>query len=426
VPEAPAASDVCRGEVIVYNNAPAIFPVGTNKLTWTALDAAGLTSTCEVEVKVEDREPAVLDCATERVVEAPADTCAWSGVVQAAARDNCAVEVTTLSQDRRFPVGVNDVLFTSTDPNGNVSTCTTKLDVRDVTAPTVACPADANDVIGTFKGTAQDACEVEVRIDGVVCEALDAQGQVTGTVEPGACPVAVVDGELVVSGRLLDPALRVTFQVLGEDVSGNTGTTDCALVFSADADQDGVLGENDNCPTVANTDQLDSDGDGIGNACDVCPTVVNVDQADADDDGVGDVCEDADADGVFDLVDNCLTVANAEQTDGDGDGVGDRCDVCPAVADDQADGDSNGVGDACQDADADGVIDIEDNCPALANADQVDSDGDGKGDLCDEAPFEDFAASGAGACSGGDANGAWAIFAALGVLGLLAARRRVS
>jgi len=345
-------------------------------------------------------------------------------MVEAAARDNCAVEVTTLSQDRRFPVGVNDVLFTSTDPTGNVSTCTTKLEVRDVTAPTVACPAAANDVIGTFKGTAQDACEVHVRVDGVVCEALDAQGQVTGTVDASACPVAVVDGALVVSGRLLDPALRVRFQVVGEDVSGNTGTADCALVFSPDADQDGVLGENDNCPTVANESQLDTDHDGIGDACDVCPTVVNADQADADADGIGDVCEDADADGVFDLVDNCLTVGNSEQTDTDNDGVGDRCDVCPTVGDNQADSDSNGVGDACQDSDSDGVIDIADNCPALANADQLDSDNDGKGDLCDDLPYEDFAASGAGACSGSDAGGTLPVFLALALVGLVVLRRR--
>ena len=34
------------------------------------------------------------------------------------------------------------------------------------------------------------------------------------------------------------------------------------------------------------------------------------------------------------------------------------------------------------DSDSDGVYDIEDNCPAIANPDQVDSDNDGTGDAC--------------------------------------------
>jgi len=39
----------------------------------------------------------------------------------------------------------------------------------------------------------------------------------------------------------------------------------------ADVDGDGVPDTRDNCPTIANADQLDTDGDGIGDACDQCP-----------------------------------------------------------------------------------------------------------------------------------------------------------
>jgi hypothetical protein len=42
----------------------------------------------------------------------------------------------------------------------------------------------------------------------------------------------------------------------------------------------------------------------------------------------------------------------------------------------------------CEDEDADGVEDVLDNCPALANADQADGDLDAVGDACDNCPLE--------------------------------------
>ncbi len=38
-----------------------------------------------------------------------------------------------------------------------------------------------------------------------------------------------------------------------------------------DSDDDGVADTEDNCPRVANTDQLDGDADNVGNACDCAP-----------------------------------------------------------------------------------------------------------------------------------------------------------
>ncbi|MEM8501232.1 MAG: thrombospondin type 3 repeat-containing protein [Pseudomonadota bacterium] len=110
---------------------------------------------------------------------------------------------------------------------------------------------------------------------------------------------------------------------------------------AADADGDGVLDENDNCPAVANSDQLDTDNDGQGNACD----------------------NDDDADGVNDdTPDNCRLTPNSDQADLDNDGVGDACDG---------------------DTDGDGVDNNADNCPVTANADQADFDADTLGDACD-------------------------------------------
>ena len=83
----------------------------------------------------------------------------------------------------------------------------------------------------------------------------------------------------------------------------------------------------------------------------------------------------AQADGVGDVCDNCPASINGDQADADEDGRGDACDNCPGAANgDQADGDGDGVGDLC------------DNCPGVVNGDQADGDGDGVGDLCDNCP----------------------------------------
>lgn len=58
----------------------------------------------------------------------------------------------------------------------------------------------------------------------------------------------------------------------------------------SDTDQDGVPNAIDNCPAVANADQLDSDLDGIGDLCDNCIEVANADQ-EACASGRGKACE---------------------------------------------------------------------------------------------------------------------------------------
>ena len=109
-----------------------------------------------------------------------------------------------------------------------------------------------------------------------------------------------------------------------------------------DADGDGILDDADNCPLIANADQLDTDSDGAGNACD----------------------DDNDDDGVLDDTDNCPLLSNAKQIDTDSDGIGDLCD---------------------DDDDNDGVLDIDEareDCQI-----KVDCDSDGETDLTDPFPL---------------------------------------
>lgn len=72
----------------------------------------------------------------------------------------------------------------------------------------------------------------------------------------------------------------------------------------------------------------DTDGDGVCDAEDNCPGLANEDQLDTDMDGFGDVCDgDDDNDGIIDEEDNCPFTPNEDQLDTDMDGIGDACDT---------------------------------------------------------------------------------------------------
>ena len=189
---------------------------------------------------------------------------------------------------------------------------------------------------------------------------------------------------------------KVTLTVI--DQQGGAGTTVVdvrSLNPNADTDGDGIIDAEDNCPLLANPDQVlptfyaDRDGDGYGdpnesvqaceqpigfvsNSSDNCPTIKTPDLTDTDSDGLGDSCDpDDDNDGVADTedcapLDASIGGGTRYYRDQDGDGFGDpRSSIssCTPV-----------VG---------YVLNGTDNCPLEANPDQQDSDGNGVGDACE-------------------------------------------
>jgi subtilisin family serine protease len=97
---------------------------------------------------------------------------------------------------------------------------------------------------------------------------------------------------------------------------------------------------------------------------------------------------------------NALRALTGGAADADADGVGDLWDGCPGLADAaQADGDGDGTGDVCEDGDGDGITDPRDGCPQTAAPGSADGcaarpaavpdrDGDGEPDASDRCPGE--------------------------------------
>ena len=178
-------------------------------------------------------------------------------------------------------------------------------------------------------------------VDGDDCQPLDP------AVNPGA--------EEVCNG-IDDDCNGEVDETFGDN--DDDGLTDCV---DDDDDNDGILDEDDNCPMVANFEQVDADNDGMGNACD----------PDDDNDGVDDE-------------DDCAPLnplsfpGNPEVCNG----IDDNCDG--VVDENYPNNDDDELADCVDgDDDNDEIPDAEDNCPFVPNQGQANADGDFWGDVCD-------------------------------------------
>ena len=144
--------------------------------------------------------------------------------------------------------------------------------------------------------------------------------------------------------------------------------------FQLDTDGDGVVDDDDQCPSTlagaivdaqgCSDSQRDDDDDGVPNAADICPNTPFNESADAS--GCSASQKDADLDGVNNDSDQCPDTPSGEsvdsqgcadrQKDTDSDGVTDDIDECTATP---ADDDPNevGCGATQRDTDEDGVND---------------------------------------------------------------------
>jgi hypothetical protein len=138
-----------------------------------------------------------------------------------------------------------------------------------------------------------ESCSCDVDADCTTTTGCGVHNCAIGACVDGTCHYSSCDDRDACTDDTCDGTECVFTPVTCEgDTACDPVTGECVLdPCQNDADCDGYLNENDNCPNDANTDQADADQDGFGDVCDNCPNVQNPDQTDGDGDGFGDPCD---------------------------------------------------------------------------------------------------------------------------------------
>jgi len=250
VSQSPAASTVLTG----HNTAQTV--------TLTASDGNGNTASCTFTVTLKDITPPSITCPANTTVTANA-TC--SGVVGAYSAatigDNCNANPTVSQSPAASTVlnGHNDVktvTLTANDGNGNTASCTFSVTLKDVTPPSITCPANTtiaanagcSGAVGTYAAAAvSDNCNANPTVS---------QSPAASTVLNGHNDVKTV---VLTADDNNGNTATCSFTVTLKDVSPPSITCPANTTVAASATCSGTVGAyspvllSDNCnanPTV--------------------------------------------------------------------------------------------------------------------------------------------------------------------------------
>lgn len=147
----PVVTSLCNSGVVITNNsffgnsttdASGSYPIGTTPVTFTATDACNNTTSCTINVTVEDNTAPICNVMdiTINASAGSATTIDFSDL-DAGSTDNCSSIVSSTLSQSSFDcndIGANSVTVNLTDTYGNMSSCTAVVTVLDVSAPICA------------------------------------------------------------------------------------------------------------------------------------------------------------------------------------------------------------------------------------------------------------------------------------------------
>ncbi len=220
------------------------FPVGPNTVTFEAVDANGLSSTCSFTITVLEGVAPEITCPADIEVDNDPGVC--GAIVTYAAlvgTDDCGGATTALTSGlgsgAEFPVGVTIEEYTVTDLSGNTATCSFTVTVNDTELPVFDCPTDLT--VSTEPGI----CEATVLFDTpTVTDNCDGTITAVQTAGPASGSVFSV-GSTTVSFEATDPSGNVgvcSFDIIIED--NEAPVIDCPDDIEIDA---GIA-----CSTIVN------------------------------------------------------------------------------------------------------------------------------------------------------------------------------
>ena len=141
----PVTGDNCAVADLT-NNAPAIYPLGTNVVTWSVSDTSGNLRICRQNVFVRDTQAPVITCPGNLSFTTNPGRCSRSNVIYAVTfSDNCPAtlaQTAGMTSGATFPKGTTTNRFVVTDGSGNTNTCSFTVTVTDIEPPAITCPAD--------------------------------------------------------------------------------------------------------------------------------------------------------------------------------------------------------------------------------------------------------------------------------------------
>jgi len=137
--ETPTVSDDKDSNPVVANDAPSLFPLGTNSVTWTATDSSGNSASATQSVTVLDTIPPSIIVPDDFFAIAESAIGAAVDIGEASVSDVCDPSpVVTNDAPNVFPPGTTRVTWTATDSIGNMATATqsvrvlTPRDLKDI------------------------------------------------------------------------------------------------------------------------------------------------------------------------------------------------------------------------------------------------------------------------------------------------------
>lgn len=170
------AADVVDGPLNANVSAPAVFPLGSTDITFSAQDSRGNVSNCPATVTVVDSTPPSITCpsiALQLEAEGPSGVPADRPAIVAFFEEITATDTVdssvaiTHDAPAQFGIGTNTVTFTAQDDYANKDTCVATVIVGDSTAPLINCPGDITIEANTSAGVDISDTQIQDFLNGV-------------------------------------------------------------------------------------------------------------------------------------------------------------------------------------------------------------------------------------------------------------------